>query len=290
MRRSLCPSGAGSAQRRLTGRCSCLRQDPRLRRTRSRITGKFRIQLKEIQVTKGKKIQIKKIPVQGERDIGRTALSGVRPRRHLPLLWLCVGSLLASLAIAAFVVLSFRQAPSSNTRLERFDTLLVLGAPAAEDGSIGIEQKWRMDESIREFRRGRAGRMIVSGGAVFNRFVEARAMADYAVREGIPPQDVLEEPASRNTVENIFNSQTLMDDHGWRSVEVVSSPEHLPRTALLLQYTHLMWRTHAAPTPGRGESDIVRHTIAEALATAAIRIFGLRSTSTLHRIKLRFGI
>ena len=201
-----------------------------------------------------------------------------------------LGALLLLLAVTIFVVLSYRLAPRSNTGLQNFDTLLVLGAPSADDGSVGIEQKWRMDEAIREFRRGRASHLIVSGGAVFNHFIEAQAMARYALQCGIPPQVLIEEPASRDTLENIVNSEAIMDAHHWRSVEVVSSPEHLARTAVLLQYTPLLWRTHAAPTPGRGRSDIVRHTLAEALATAALRIFGLHITPVLHRLKLRFGV
>jgi uncharacterized SAM-binding protein YcdF (DUF218 family) len=220
----------------------------------------------------------------------RAERPGIFARRFVVIAKLCAVILLALLAIAIFVVLSYCLAPTSNTALENFDVILVLGAPAADDGSIGIEQKWRMDEAIREFRLGRADHMIVSGGAAFNRFVEARVMARYAEQNGVPPSAILEEPASRNTVENILNSQAIMDAHGWRSVEVISSPEHLSRTAVLLQRTHLLWRTHAAPTPGRGEYDIARHTVAEALATAAIRVFGTRIEPLLHRLKMKYGI
>jgi uncharacterized SAM-binding protein YcdF (DUF218 family) len=219
---------------------------------------------------------------------------GLRRRRvgtfSRTIFWFAAGVLLALLAALVFVVLSYRLAPSRNTGLEHFDALLVLGAPADEDGGIGIEQQWRTDEAIREFRRGRASRMILSGGAVYNRFVEARVMAAYAEQNGVPAAAIVVEPASRNTLENILNVQAIMDAHGWHSVEVISSPEHLPRAAVLLQRTHLLWRTHAAPTPGRGEYDIARHTVAEALATAVIRIFGLRAMPLLHRLKLRYGI
>jgi uncharacterized SAM-binding protein YcdF (DUF218 family) len=220
----------------------------------------------------------------------RAARHGIFRRSLLALARVYAGVLLCLLAIAIFVVLSYYLAPSSNTALQHFDVILVLGAPADDDGSIGIEQKWRMDEAIREFRLGRADHMIVSGGAAFNRFVEARVMARYAEQNGVPPSAIFEEPSSLNTFENIINSQAIMDAHGWRSVEVISSPEHLARTAVLLQRTHLLWRTHAAPTPGRGQYDIARHTVAEAMATAAIRIFGTQIQPLLHRLKMRYGI
>jgi uncharacterized SAM-binding protein YcdF (DUF218 family) len=220
----------------------------------------------------------------------RAARPGIFPRGFLALARLYAVVLLCLLAIAIFVVLSYYLAPSSNTALQHFDVILVLGAPADDDGGIGIEQKWRMDEAIREFRSGRADHMIVSGAAVFNRFVEANVMARYAAQNGVPAQAIIEESASNNTVENILNSQAIMEARGWRSVEVVSSPEHLARTAILLQRTHLLWRTHAAPTPGRGAYDIARHTVAEALATAAIRVFGMRIEPLLHRLKIQYGI
>lgn len=229
-------------------------------------------------------------PVSQMATSGRVSQYGVFARAWLALARVYAIVLLCLAAVAVFVVLSYCLAPTSNTALRHFDAILVLGAPADDDGGIGIEQKWRMDEAIREFRLRRADRMIVSGGAVFNRFVEASAMARYAEQNGIPAQAVVEEPGSRNTLENILNCEAIMDAHGWRSVEVVSSPEHLARAAVLLERTHLLWRTHAAPTPGRGEYDIARHTVAEALATAGIRVFGTRIEPLLHRLKLQYRI
>ena len=41
-----------------------------------------------------------------------------------------------------------------------------------------------------------------------------------------------------------------MASHHWGRAEVVSSPSHLSRTALILEhYPSLQWRTHAAPWP-----------------------------------------
>ena len=38
-----------------------------------------------------------------------------------------------------------------------------------------------------------------------------------------------------------------MKAHGWHSAEVISSPCHLPRAALIFNLLPLEWRTHAAP-------------------------------------------
>jgi uncharacterized SAM-binding protein YcdF (DUF218 family) len=40
-----------------------------------------------------------------------------------------------------------------------------------------------------------------------------------------------------------------MSNSGWNSAEVVSSPSHLPRTALILEHYPIQWSTHPAPWP-----------------------------------------
>ena len=74
-------------------------------------------------------------------------------------------------------------------------------------------------------------------------------MATLAEAEGVPPDAILEEGQAQNTVQNIFYSQHIMAAHGWTSAEVVSSPSHLPRTALVLEHFSFQWSTHPAPWP-----------------------------------------
>jgi uncharacterized SAM-binding protein YcdF (DUF218 family) len=74
-------------------------------------------------------------------------------------------------------------------------------------------------------------------------------MAALAIAQGVPPSAVIEEGQAQNTIQNIFYSERLMAQHGWTSAEVVSSPSHLPRTALILQHYPLSWNTHPAPWP-----------------------------------------
>jgi uncharacterized SAM-binding protein YcdF (DUF218 family) len=155
---------------------------------------------------------------------------------------------LVILAIAG-VVFVYRSIPASNTALTHFDTIIVLGTPANSDGTPSPEQRERTLEGVREFKAGIAPHLILTGGPAHNQFVEAHVMATLAVAQGVPPSAVIEEDRAQNTVQNIFYSQRIMDQHGWTSAEVVSSPSHLPRTALILQHFPLSWRTHAAPWP-----------------------------------------
>jgi uncharacterized SAM-binding protein YcdF (DUF218 family) len=144
-------------------------------------------------------------------------------------------------AVARLVV------PSSNTALTRFDVIIVLGNPADSDGNPTPTQLARVTEGVHEYERGVAPRLILTGGAVYNQYVEARVMARTAMAQGIPEAAIFIEPEARNTVENLCYAARIMREHGWRSAEVVSSGYHLPRAALILGNLGLEWRTHAAP-------------------------------------------
>ncbi|HTD95636.1 MAG TPA: YdcF family protein [Edaphobacter sp.] len=151
-------------------------------------------------------------------------------------------------AVAAIAIV-YRAIPNHNTDLAHFDTIIVLGTPARADGTPSPEQRERTLEGVREFKAGVAPNIILTGGPAHNRFVEAHVMAALAITQGVPPSAVIEEGQAQNTVQNIFYSQRIMSDHHWTSAEVVSSPSHLPRTALILRHFSFAWRTHAAPWP-----------------------------------------
>jgi uncharacterized SAM-binding protein YcdF (DUF218 family) len=138
-------------------------------------------------------------------------------------------------------------APVSNTSRSRFDAIIVLGNPADSDGNPSPIQLAHVTEAVHEYERGVAPRLILTGGAVGNRFVEARVMAQSAHAQGIPESAIFVEPDARNTIQNACYSVRIMNAHGWHSAEVVSSDFHLARAALIFKSLPIQWRTHAAP-------------------------------------------
>ncbi len=137
-----------------------------------------------------------------------------------------------------------------NARLEKVDTIIVLGCPTKADGSPTPEQRERILEGVREFQRGTSSHIIMTGGPAHNRFVEAHAMALLAEANGVPASSIVEEDQAHDTIQNIYYSDKIMEAHGWHSAEVISSPYHLPRTALILgSYPQLQWETHPAHWP-----------------------------------------
>ena len=158
---------------------------------------------------------------------------------------------LAALAVLVVggVALVYETIPTHNSNLTHFDTIIVLGTPAKLDGTPSPEQRERTLEGVRQFKAGVAPHLIFTGAAAHNGFVEAHVMATLAEAQGVPPNAIIEEGQAQNTVQNIFFSQRIMAAHGWTSAEVVSSPSHLPRTALILEHFSFQWSTHPAPWP-----------------------------------------
>jgi uncharacterized SAM-binding protein YcdF (DUF218 family) len=162
------------------------------------------------------------------------------------------------LAFAAALVVygNFFTLPAHNTTATHFDTIIVLGTPSKLDGTPSPEQRERVLEGVREYKAGVAPRLIMTGGPAHNNLVEAHTMAIFAESQGVPAADILEEGQAQNTVQNIFYSATIMHQHGWSSAEIVSSPYHLGRTALIMNAFNtrqpalsIDWRTHGSGWP-----------------------------------------
>ncbi len=201
----------------------------------------------------------------------------------------CAYVLLTAGLLALAVVANFLSLPTEDSKLGRFDTLIVLGSPANLDGSASPEERSRVLEAIREYRKGIAPHIIMTGGAAHNQYAEAHVMAQFAKAQGIPASAIIEETQAQNTIQNIFYSAMLMHEHGWNSAEVVSSPNHLGRTSLILQTfdrrqptLEIHWRTHAAPLP---KDYPAMHTIllysVEATRCLQLRITGFASSRFL---------
>ena len=181
----------------------------------------------------------------------RRASHRTAPSRLKRLGWrsrLLLSSILLILVLVGGGVAARLLAPTSNTSLTHFDAIIVLGTPADSDGNPTPTQLDRVTEGVREYERGIAPRLIMTGGAAHNSFVEARVMARTAHAQGIPESAIYIEPQARDTIQNACYSARIMKTHGWRSAEVVSSASHLPRAGYIFNEMPIQWRTHAAPS------------------------------------------
>jgi uncharacterized SAM-binding protein YcdF (DUF218 family) len=168
-----------------------------------------------------------------------------------------LGCVALVLALLTWGALARAYAPRGNTNRTRFDAIIVLGNPADSDGNPSPPQLARVTEGVREYGRGVAPRLILTGGAVVNKYAEARVMARTAEAQGIPPSAIFVEPDAQNTIQNACFSARIMKEHGWTSAEVISDRFHLPRAGLIFNRlaadgkTPFEWRAHIAPSLGQ---------------------------------------
>lgn len=171
-----------------------------------------------------------------------------------------VGSAALVALLLGWAALARKLAPAGNTTQERFDTIIVLGTPADADGNPTPTQLARVTEAVHEYERGVAPRMILTGGAAHNQYVEAAVMARTAEAQGIPASAIVVEPKAMDTIQNACFADRIMQAHGWDSAEIISSASHLPRVGMIFSRLPVKWRTHAAPAlepEAGGESMLV---------------------------------
>jgi uncharacterized SAM-binding protein YcdF (DUF218 family)/glycosyltransferase involved in cell wall biosynthesis len=120
------------------------------------------------------------------------------------------------------------------------DAVVVFAGGVGESGQAGGGYQERVKRAVELYQSGLAPRMIFSSGYVFA-FDEADIMKGLAVASGVPPHAVLLEKEAENTRENVLFVERLLQQNGWRTVLLVSSPYHMRRALLT-------WRRAAPDT------------------------------------------
>lgn len=167
---------------------------------------------------------------------------------------LAAGGVATALLLWAILARAF--APLGNTTASRFDAIVILGASIDRDGNPSPILLSRITEGVREYERGTAPHVIVTGGEQHGR-IQAEIMARLVEAQGVPASAVAVEPLAQNTIQNACFSARIMKQHGWKSAEVVTSASHLPRAGIIFNRMPVSWRGHAAPSlaqPSEGSS------------------------------------
>jgi uncharacterized SAM-binding protein YcdF (DUF218 family) len=171
-----------------------------------------------------------------------------RPKRRLRLRTkVILAALGVGLALLFWAILARALAPAGNTSASRFDALIILGSHIDDDGTPTPILLSRVSEGVREYERGVAPRIIVTGNGQY-RGVQADVMSRLLQAQGVPASAIVLEPRAKNTIENACYSVRLMKQYGWKSAEVVTSNSHLPRAEVIFSRMPIAWRGHAAPS------------------------------------------
>jgi uncharacterized SAM-binding protein YcdF (DUF218 family) len=119
------------------------------------------------------------------------------------------------------------------------DVVVALGGGITSDGQPLPVTVARARRAAAVYRSGRAHWIVMSGA--YGMFdppparAEAVAMAQIAVAVGVPGDDITVEARSRDTIGNIWFTKSMLAEHRWRRVLVVTSGWHAPRVRYLAQ-------------------------------------------------------
>lgn len=168
------------------------------------------------------------------------------------------GTLTLVVAYVSFVFLCFLGYAFLYGRIKvrgDVDHVVMLGSGLVAGDQVPplLASRLRKGQAVYAAQLARGGRppvLLVSGGkGTDERVSEARAMADWLIREGIPEDHVRLEEQSRTTEENMRFSRELMlaDDPGYRCV-VVTNDFHAFRAAMMARKAGVNGQVLGSPT------------------------------------------
>ncbi len=132
---------------------------------------------------------------------------------------------------------------------QRADVIVVLGARVMPDGELSTTLEHRIEAGYAAYKQNLAPAFIVCGARGGDEpMTEARAMADYLIRQGVPEDAVYLEDQSTDTFENLTNARGIMEEHGMGKALVVTSDYHIRRAMWLAEDADV----NAAPYPAPG--------------------------------------
>ena len=114
---------------------------------------------------------------------------------------------------------------------ENYDAIIVLGAQVRPDGSPSVQLGWRLDAAEEAYRQKAVPVVVCGAQGKDEPMTEAEAMKKYLVGKGVPETDILTDPESFNTNQNLRNAAELLKNvPGVRKVLIVTSDYHVPRS------------------------------------------------------------
>ncbi len=107
--------------------------------------------------------------------------------------------------------------------------------------------QYRLPKAIQLYREGRANKILFSGGAIWpsQHVPESILLYNHAIWLGVPPADLLVEPLSLNTKENVLASLLVLDRffelHNIKRLLIVTTNYHMLRVYLTLKTYMPAW-------------------------------------------------
>ena len=187
-------------------------------------------------------------------------------KKHLflkGLSFLILAGIIVYLGIIGYVIIR-EKSVSHELKGDHYDAIIVLGAQVRPDGSPSVQLGWRLDAAIEAWKEKQVPIVVCGAQGSDEPMPEAEAMRKYMIEKGIPAEDIMIDPDSFNTNQNLTNAQKLLSSHtSIGSILVVTSDYHVPRSLAIAE--DLGFKASGLGSPCKPEYWLKNHT-REALA------------------------
>lgn len=149
---------------------------------------------------------------------------------------LVLAGILAYGGIVAMICVEEGKVPKTLAANANYDAIIVLGAQVKPDRTLSVQLTWRMDAAAEAYEKKNVPIVVCGAQGPDEPCTEAEAMRDYLLKKGIPEDDILTDPRSFNTNENLENAQELLKGYqDIKRVLIVTSDYHVPRSMAIAQ-------------------------------------------------------
>ena len=142
--------------------------------------------------------------------------------------------LILNAGLMAYVVIREKGVASTVPAADSYDAIIVLGAQVKPDGSPSVQLSWRLDAAAEAWRQKKVPVVVCGAQGKDEPMPEADAMKQYLMDKGVAEEDILTDPESFNTRQNLENAGKLLKGRsGVQRVLIVTSDYHVPRSMAL---------------------------------------------------------
>ena len=155
-----------------------------------------------------------------------------RPVRLI--IWLVCAVMFLCIGMIGFVLIREKGVKSTVPAADSYDAIIVLGAQVLPDGTPNVQLAWRLDAAVEAYRNKKVPVVVCGAQGKDEPLPEAYAMKKYLIDRGVAEEDILTDPESFNTRQNLRNAKELLKDKPEvQKVLVVTSDYHVPRSLAL---------------------------------------------------------
>lgn len=156
------------------------------------------------------------------------------PRLIKLLILLVMAAVIIYAGIVGYVCIREGSVPTDVPDADNYDAIIVLGAQVKRDGTPNVQLGWRLDAAYDAYAQKKVPVVVCGAQGKDEPVPEAEAMKTYLMGKGVSEQDILTDPDSFNTNQNLKNAAALLKEiQGIRKVLIVTSDYHVPRAMAL---------------------------------------------------------